>query len=477
MNRFKVIDSNTMEQIHDTSLTLLEETGVAFHHNRALEIFKSHGARVNGQVVCLPKSMVETAISQVPDKFTWTARNPDHTKVVGDGWLLQPAAGPVKVHDLKGNIRPGSLEDYRNFQKIYQAGETFDLVGMIPVEPVELPVETKHLHMMYETLRHTDKPVNGFMTTGDQAQAQLEMMALAVGGEEELQSQHYMCVSIGATTPLTYSYDPLETLIQYVEQNQVPTILCAPLAGITSPYPMLGTAVLQNAELLAGLVLVQLLKPGHPVVYCPSAAAANMRNGGFATGAPESMLINIANIQIGLEMYRVPVRAMCGFTDAKIPDFQAGVETMQNMMMGMLSGAHLLNESVGILDNILTVSYEKTLLDAEIISRIKRIGRGIDGPDTDLSLAAIQATGHGGSFLMDPVTAANCRNRWAPTVSFWGTEQEWEEAGRSDAADRANYMVRKVLEDAPPRLIDSDIDSALKSYMEKKCRDLGILPE
>ena len=345
---------------------------------------------------------------------------------------------------------------------------------MIPVEPSEIPGKTKHLHMMYETLRHTDKPVNGFMTTGDQAEAQLEMMALAVGGEKKLHSHHYMCVSIGATTPLTYSYDPLETLIQYVKQNQVPTILCAPLAGVTSPYSMLGTAVLQNAELLAGIVLIQLLKPGHPAVYCPSAAAANMKNCGFATGAPESMLINIANIQMGLEFYRVPVRAMCGFTDAKIPDFQAGAETMQNMMMGMLSGAHLLNESVGILDNILTVSYEKTLLDAEIISRIKRIGRGIDGPDIDLSLASIQKIGQGGSFLMDPITVANCRNRWAPTVSFWGTEQEWEKAGSKDAAARANHMVSKILNDAPDSLIDEDTDRELKSYMERNCSDLGI---
>ena len=128
MNRFKVIDSNTLEQIHDATITLLEETGVAFHHSHVVEIFKHHGARVNGKTVFLPKKMVEKAMSKVPGKFTWTARNPDHTKVLGDGWLLQPAAGTVKVHDLEGNIRPGTLADYRNFQKIYQSGDVFDLV-------------------------------------------------------------------------------------------------------------------------------------------------------------------------------------------------------------------------------------------------------------------------------------------------------------------------------------------------------------
>jgi len=474
MNRFKVIDGPMLDRIHEASLRLLKETGVVFHHDQVLDCFKAHGAAVEGKRVRFPEKMVTSAIEQTPDRFVWSARNPGQTRVLGEGWLVQPAAGTVKVHDLTGLIRPGTLKDYADFQKIYQAGEAFDLVGMIPVEPSDLPAQTKHLFMMYETLRHTDKPINGFMTTGDQARDQLEMTAIAVGGKEVLSSAHYMCVSIGATSPLTYSYDPLETLMQYVAMNQVPTLLCAPLAGVTSPYSMLGTAVLQNAELLAGMVLVQLLRPGHPLVYCPSAAAANMKTCGFATGAPESMLINIANIQMGLERYHVPVRAMPGFTDAKIPDFQAGVETVQNLMMGMLSGAHLLNESVGILDNILTVSFEKTLLDAEIISRIKRVAAGIHGPDLDLCLEAIQAAGPGGSFLMDPATVANCRSRWAPSVSFWGTQQEWEKKGSRDAAARANEKARQMLNRAPERLIDKDTERTLLDYMEHSCKALGM---
>jgi len=291
-------------------------------------------------------------------------------------------------------------------------------------------------------------------------------MEIAVGGKKYFENNHYMAVSIGVTTPLTYSWDPLETLLAYVKRNQVPTILCAPLAGVTSPFSMLGTAVLQNAEILAGIVLTQLLCPGHPVVYCPSAAAANMRTCGFSTGAPETMLINIANIQMGLDYYHIPVRAMPGFTDAKIPDFQAGVETMQNLMLGMLSRAHLLNESVGILDNILTVSYEKTILDAEIISRIKRISKGISGDDLDLCVEAIQRVGHGGSYLTEPMTVKNCRNRWAPTCSFWGTQEEWEKRGSLDAAHRANKIARQLLLDAPDSLIDPGLDGELLRYME-----------
>lgn len=466
MKKIETIEPKILSKIHGASLKILEETGVLFHHDEVLEIFKYHGAQVEDKLVKLNPDLVEKSLKKVPSEFTWKARNDLYTKTLGNGYLVQPAAGTIKVHDLDGQIREGTLTDYTNFQKIYQAGDIYDLVGMIPIEPKDVDPKVKHLHMMYETLKHTQKPVNGFMTTGLQARSQLDMMEMAVGGQKIFENNHYMAVSIGVTTPLTYSWDPLETLLHYVKRNQVPTILCAPLAGVTSPYSMLGTAVLQNAEILAGIVLTQLLRPGHPVVYCPSAATANMRTCGFSTGAPENMLINIANIQMGLDYYHFPVRAMPGFTDAKIPDFQAGVETMQNLMLGMLSGAHLLNESVGILDSILTVSYEKTILDGEIISRIKKINQGIAGVDLDLCVESIQRVGHSGSYLTDPMTVKNFRSRWTPSVSFWGSQEEWEKKGGVDAAQRANQMARQILADAPDSLIDPLLDQELMRYMK-----------
>jgi len=475
MKKLEVVEKDKLSQIHDASLKILEETGVIFHHDEALAIFKHHGAKVEGQVVKFPRQLVEKSIAQVPSQFTWKARNEANTRILGEGYLLQPAAGTVKVHDLDGNIRSGTLEDYANFQKIYQSGEIYDSVGMIPVEPKDVDQSVKHLSMMYEILKHTNKPVNGFMTTGDQAKAQLDMMEIAVSGKKEFEENHYMAVSIGVTTPLTYSWDPVETLMHFVKRNQVPTILCAPLAGVTSPYSILGTAVLQNAEILAGIVLTQLLRPGHPLVYCPSATVANMKTCGFSTGAPEGMLINVANIQMALDYYQIPVRAMSGYTDAKIPDFQAGMETMQNQMMGMLSGAHLLNESVGILDSILTISYEKTILDGELISRIKRINQGIDSVDQDLCVDSIQKVGHSGSYLTDPNTVKNCRNRWEPSASFWGTQKDWEKEGGNTVAFRANQKARQILADAPDSLIDQNLEQALKDYIAKESQKIGLL--
>jgi len=354
-HRLGVISGDDFETVHRATIMLLEEMGIVFHHDEVLSVFSDHGAVVKGNLVRMPRKLVEDNLKLVPRKFKWRAREEARSVVMGEGALLQPAAGPVYVQDLDGGRRNGTLQDYINFQKIYQSEDVYDLVGMIPCEPGDVSQDRKHLFMMLEILKHTDKPVNGFMTTGNQARAQLDMMEIAMGGKGSLDQHHCIAVSIAGTSPLTYSWDPLETMLNYIRRNQMVHILCAPLAGVSSPIGLMDTVVLQNVELLAGIVLSQIVEPGAPVVYGPSATAADMKTGGYLSGTPEGMLINIANIQMAVDYYHIPARAMTGITDAKIVDCQAGFETMQNLMMGMLAGAHLLNEAVGILDNILTV--------------------------------------------------------------------------------------------------------------------------
>jgi trimethylamine--corrinoid protein Co-methyltransferase len=464
--RLEVISADKFEEIHQATIRLLEETGVVFFHDKVLSIFKDHGADVEGNLVRLPQKMVEENIRLAPQKFRWHARNHDRSVVMGESPLVQPAAGPVYVHDLDGGRRPGKLQDYTNLQKIYQALDVFDLVGMISCEPSDISQDRKHLYLMLEILKHTDKPVNGFMTTGDQARAQLDMMQIAMGSQDALDKHHCIAVSIGATSPLTYTWDPLETLLQYVRRNQMVHLLCAPLAGVSAPIGLMDTVVVQNAELLAGIVLTQLVEPGAPVVYGPSATAADMQSGDFFCGTPEGMLINMANIQLATQYYNVPARAMTGITDAKIADYQAGFETMQNLMMGMLAGAHLLNEAVGILDNILTVSYEKTIIDGELISRVKRIMQGIDGPDCHIDIETITEVGHGGNYLMHDATLQRCRDRWRASQSYCGSFNDWEADGARDIVRRSNKTYKEILAAAPQTLVETALEEELRAYID-----------
>lgn len=467
-HRLKVVPDNELDRIHVSSLEILSRTGVRIQHEAALALFKKHGARVDGDIVYLDKKLVETHLALAPSKVEWQARNPEHSRTLGEGFLVQPAAGPVRIVDENQKYRPGTLADIADFQKIYQSEPIFDLVEMIACEPADVPPREKHLHLMHTILRHTDKPVNGFMTIGSQARSQLDMLAIVMGGESALENNHLMAVSIGLTSPLTFSRDPIETLFEFVGRNQIVTILSAPIAGATAPINLMGCAVLQNAEILAGIVLAQLVRPGAPVVYCPSASVADMRTGGYITGSPEGMLINIANIQMGRDFYHLPVRAMPGLTDAKTVDYQAGYETMQNLMLGMLAGAHLLNEAVGILDNILAVSLEKTIIDGELIARIKRICRGIEGPDEDHALDAIHEVGPGGTFLLHDETLEHCRRRFLPSISFWGSRKEWQEAGAEEVRQRARRRVAAILDQAPDSLLTSDVEQDLRTYMDRE---------
>lgn len=469
----KVIDESEYDRIHQATLTLLEHTGVRFLLQEALNIFRDHGARLDGDCVYIPPNLVTQSLERAPSLFQWQARNPNHSVMVGDHAIVQPAAGPIYIYDLQQGHRLGILDDFIKFQKLYQALAGQELVGMIPCDPSDIEQDNKHLILMREILRHTDKPVNGFMTFGHQAQAQLDMMAIAMGGGHILDEHHCIGVSISATSPLMYTQDALETMLHYVRRNQTVHLLTAPLAGTTSPFGMLESVVQQNAEILAGIVLAQLSVPGAPVVYAPSATTMDMRNGALACGKPEGMLINIANIQMAREYYHLPVRAMCGITDAKIPDCQAAAETMQNLMLGMLSGAHLLNEVLGTLDCILTVSFEKTIIDHELISRIRRILNGIEGEDRRIDIDTIQEVGSGGCFLSHPTTITRCRERWEAPVSFTGTHQDWEDEGSLDMVQKASQKCKQILSQAPDCLIDKELDNELDAFVETELRRLG----
>ncbi|MBT4287868.1 MAG: trimethylamine--corrinoid methyltransferase, partial [Deltaproteobacteria bacterium] len=236
----------------------------------------------------------------------------------------------------------------------------------------------------------------------------------------------------------------------------------------SGPISLLGTAVLQNVELLAGIVLAQMTRPGAPVVYATASTTGYMKTGAFAAGTPEAMLINTPNIQMGNDYYNLPTRTMCGITHSKELDVQAGYETMMSLMMGVLSGANIGVQCVGTLDGLMTLSYEKMIIDQEIISRALRIQRGIEVSSEDLAVEAIQQIGAGGTYLMHPTTVKECRNMWLPSISDWNSFEGWEATGSEDIIVRANRKYKEILEKAPASLLDPDIEATLKSYIDRE---------
>lgn len=467
ISRMEVISKEDYQRIHDASLKILRETGVVFHCAEALEIFKKHGARVEGEIVYFSADMVEKALETCPSTFRWKARNDDHSVTVGEGLLIQPNVGPVYIEDLDRGRRPATLEDYANLMKLCQASDVVQLNGSIPVDPSDVDANKKYIYMMYEMLKHTDKPIIGACTDGTQVRQMLDMAEIALGQKGCLHEGHYVGVLVNSLSPLAYAPDTLETIIEYAKRNQV--ILLAPciMAGVSGPISLLGTAVLQNVELLAGIVLTQLVNPGTPVVYATASTVGYMKSASFAAGSPEAMLINTPNIQMGREFYHLPTRTMCGVNHSKSLDCQAGYETMQSLMMGMMSGANIFVQCMGVLDAIFVTSYEKFIIDEELVRRVKRISEGIDTSDAALAVDVIQEVGHKGTYLTHPSTFEHFRDIWTPTISDWESYDDWKAAGSEDVVVKANRKYKEIISNAPESLLDPELDKELRAYMQK----------
>lgn len=460
-----------LEKIHEASLKILEKKGVAFHSQRALDLFREHGATVKNDTVLISSKRVDTALKSAPSTFSWRARNDDHTMEIGTGTLgIQPNIGTIYVHDLEKGRRKSLFQDFINMQKLAQTSDIVNLVGSLPAEPGDLPQETKHLQMMYEVLKKTDKPVIGMAGHEKEVTESLEMMALAITPytTAPFRENHWISVAVNPLSPLKFSPDAIETIFCYAKQNQPIFIPPAIMAGVTGPITPLGTIIQQNAEVLAGIVLIQLINPGNPVVYTCASTAAYMKNATFITGTPELPLIHTGGIQMGREYYKLPTRSLCGMSDAKSVDCQAGLESAASGLCSVLAGTDIVVEAMGCMESFLTSSYEKFIIDEEIMSRNLCIKNGVDASDDEIdkALKLILEVGHG-DYLTHMSTMKNFRSRWTPSVSNWEPFGAWEADEHKDIVVRAAQKVKERLEKAEDSLISKEEDHRLVNFMEK----------
>ncbi len=465
--RLTIAAQNDLLPIHEASVKILGETGCVFHSEKALGIFKRHGAKVKGQTVYFPKDLVQKSMGTVPSAFHWRARHSDFSTIIGtEGYRLAPNAGNIYVQDLENGRRLAELEDVRKIQSIHQMSDETDFVGNNPCDPSDINPSKRHLYVTYETLKHTNKPlVSYFAPHRDQAKETLQMVAMAFGEDDVLKNHYVVGTSVGTNSPLFYSEGALDVMTAFAERNQPIMLTPALMGGITGPLDLMGIALQQNTELLAGTIYIQLVNPGNPVVWSPSSTVAWLKTASYSTGTPEAMLPNILVLQMAKDLYKIPTRSMAGLTDSKTPDCQAGYETMQNLMLAMLGGAQIIYEALGVLDNIMTTSYEKIIIDEELYKRVKRICMGMEVTRTEATLRLIQELGSLGECLTHPHTLEHFRDMWRPTISNWNSYSDWEEGGSEDLTVLANKVWKKRLENAPQTFLDSGMDKDLKAFI------------
>lgn len=465
LKNLEALTKAELVRMHEASLKVLEQTGVVFDDEESLELFKKHGAKINGKIVHFPPQMVEAAIEATPASFEWAGRDPKYNVTVGGGnkQVIGPTMSAVRILDEEtGKKRPSVAKDAVNFMKLHHASDVIQVVGLNTVEPTDIQPEARHLRMCYEALKNTTKPLLNYtvMNHAQQAIDLFEMLELAYGEVNGPIVGHTMC----PFSPLQYEGPVMEVLREFAKRGQPILVSPCALTGLTAPIDLLGSAVQQNAENLALLTYVHLFSPGTPVVVSPHNNIGYMAKATNAWGSPEAILASIPCFQLATDMYKVPCRVIGGVSTSKKVDYQAAIETTQNIMLSLLGGVDMAYINTGCLDNLITLSYTKHIMDEEILSRILSIRNGVPFSEEALSVDDIHEVGHGGTFLLHPRTMEHFRDRWIPMVSDWDVAIGEEET----IEVRAGKRWRSIIEHAPESLLDADLDRAVQALLGKK---------
>ena len=467
MQRFEILTKTQLEKVHETSLRILEQIGVDFGYSPALEVLKKGGAKVDGQRVFFPPGLVEAQIKKPPAEFTLYARNPEHNVVIGGrNTVFAPGYGAPFVTDLENGRRKATLKDFENFVKLTGASTNLDLLSGTIVEPTDIPAEIRHARMLYASVKYSDKCFMGSTMGARAASECLQMASIIFGSRAELASNPVIFGIVGALTPLKYDARMLEALMEYAAAGQPQIIASLAIAGATGPVTMAGNLALQNAEVMAGIVLAQLVREGTPVIFGGVSTNAEMRNGTLSIGSPE-MAINAAATAQMARYYRLPVRGGGAICDAKLPDAQASYESMMNLLMARLSGINFVLHSAGILESFNCMSYEKFIIDDEMCGMVKRIKRGYEVNLDTLAFDVIKEVGPGGHFLDKDHTFDHFRTEfYQPQLSNRDDFVSWQAGGSSQSLERANKKYKDILETYEAPELPADVDKDLLKFIE-----------
>ncbi len=467
---YELLSDEGLELIEHNAETVLEEIGIEFHDfPRALQLFKDAGADVDGDRVRFPRGLCRSIVqASAPREYRQHARNPERSVMIGgDRTVLVPAYGSPFVRDLDKGRRYATLEDFRNFVKLAYMSPGLHHSGGTVCEPVDIPVNKRHFDMVYSHLKYSDKPFMGSVTAPERAQDTVDM-AKIVFGDEFVQENTVITSLINANSPMTFDATMLGAATVYAENNQATMISPFLIAGAMSPVAVAGTATQILAEALAGMAYVQLVRPGAPVIFGTFAAAVSMQSGAPTFGTPEPSMIVYTAAALARRL-GVPFRSGGGLCGSKIPDAQAAYESANTLVNSALAGVNFMLHTAGWLEGGLSMGYEKFILDADQANMIAILLGGVDLSENGQAMDALREVGPGSHFLGSAHTQANFETAfYRSPVADNNSFEQWESEGSLDAAQRANSIWKRMLNEyeAPP--MDPAIDEALVEFVERR---------
>jgi trimethylamine--corrinoid protein Co-methyltransferase len=470
MAPFEVLNDEGLSIIEQNADTILQEVGLEFRGDPdALRLFEEAGADVTGERVRFPRGMCRQIVqATAPREFIQYARNHDHdVRIGGDATVLAPNYGSPFVRDLDRGRRYGTIEDFRNFVKLTYLSPHLHHSGGTVCEPVDVPVNKRHLDMVYSHIRYSDKPFMGSVTAPERARDTVELARIAFGADY-LEDHPVILSLINANSPLVWDATMLGAARAYAEANQATLMTPFILAGAMAPVTAAGVCAQTLAEALGGMTFIQLVRPGAPVVLGSFASSISMQSGAPTFGTPEPALVLYVMAALARRL-GVPFRSGGNLCASKIPDAQAAYESANTFIPTILAGVNFVLHAAGWLEGGLAIGYEKLILDADQCGMAAVFVKGVDVSENGQALDAILTNGPGQHQLGSAHTLANFesafyRSEIADNNSF----EQWQEDGSLDAAQRANRIWKRMLQEyeAPP--IDPGIDEALQEFVANR---------
>jgi len=482
-NGFKpleVLSADQVAAIDEASLHLLQEIGIEFMGPAARDLLRRAGAAVDDDsgLVRIPRELVREALKTAPPRFTITPRNPGRRLLVGDDHVsFGLVAGPPNVQDAVNGRRPGNYRDYCTIIKLAQSFDIIHFIGNQPTPPIELPVRTRHLDCYLANVTFSDRVYHCTAIGRDRALDGIDIMAISRGmTREQMLNDPGVITIISVNSPRRFDTAMSDGLMAMAEHGQPVVVTPFTLMGAMTPVSLAAALTQQHAEALAGIVLSQLTRPGSPVVYGAFTSNVDMRSGAPAFGTPENARATLAAGQLARHC-RLPYRSSNASASNAV-DAQAAYESEMSIWASVMGHANMVYHGAGWMEGGLTASFEKIVLDVEMLQMMAETIKPVDiGPaELEEGLKSIAGVPTGGHFFGTAHTLEHYETAfYQPLVSNWQNYENWELAGGLDATQRATRIWQSALEAYEPPPLDPSIAEALEAFVARRREELKLV--
>ncbi|EKF60192.1 hypothetical protein QWE_08856 [Agrobacterium albertimagni AOL15] len=473
----ELLDPAALDAMHEASLTILEEIGMDIMLPEARAIMKAHGADVTegADRVRFDRDLIMDMIAFAPREFQMFARNPErNVKMGGNNLVFAQIASAPFVADREGGRRAGNQEDFRKLVKLAQCYDVIHTTGGYPVEPIDIHASVRHLDCLSDMVKLTDKVFHCYSLGKQRNLDAIEIARIGRGvSMEQMESEPSLFTIINSSSPLRLDGPMLQGIIEMSSRGQVVVMTPFTLAGAMAPVTIAGAVVQQNAEALCGIAFTQMVKRGTPVVYGGFTSNVDMKTGAPAFGTPEYMKAVIVGGQLA-RRYGIPYRTS-NTNAANTLDAQAAYESAFSLWALTQGGGNFIMHSAGWSEGGLTASFEKFILDVDMLQMVAEFLTPLDVSQDALALDAVREVGPGGHFFGTAHTLARYESAfYSPILSDWRNFETWTEAGRPTTYDHANRVFKEKLTSYERPPIDPAVEEELDAFVAKRKAEGGV---